>query len=151
MLPASCEEVFKTAYANVRLNSDNIWNAGAPDKFRKANLDLWVRHNIYTSECRNNADNSRSSSTDMRKKICIVTDTIPVSCVAQYGNYECKEVRERLYASHYTSPQHNEEFSIRREKKTPQRDICEELWTSPEVEEEFRRLTCVDSFEDHNL
>jgi hypothetical protein len=152
MLPENCKEVFKTAYANVRLNSDITWIAGVPDKFRKANLDLWVRHNIYTSECRNNADNSHSSSTDIITKICTVRDSIPVSCVAQYGNYEYNDdVREWLYAPLYTSPQYNEEFSIPEDKKIQQRDSCEELWMSPEVEEEFRRLTCVDSFEDQNL
>jgi len=65
MLPESCEEMFKTSYANVRLNSDTIWTIGIPDKLRKANLNLWVRHNIYTSECRNNADNFHSSPTDI--------------------------------------------------------------------------------------
>ena len=149
MLPESCEEVFKTAYANVRLNSDTIWTTGTPDKFRKANLDLCVRHSIYTSECRNNADNFHFSSTDILTKICTVRDSIPVSCVAQFGNYEYNEVRERLYAQHYTSSRRNEEFSIQRDKKTPQQDSGEELWMTSEVEEEFRRITCVDSV-DHN-
>jgi hypothetical protein len=138
MLPESCEEVFKTAYANVRLNSDTIWTTGIPDKFREANLYLWVRHNIYTSEFRNNTDNFHSSSTDILTEICPVRDSIPVSCVAQFGNYEYNEVQERLYAPHYTSPQLHEEFSIPQDKKSPQQDSCEEPWMTSEVEENFR-------------
>jgi hypothetical protein len=148
MLPESCEEVFKTAYANVRLNSDTIWTTGLPDKFRKANLDLWVRHNIYTSECKNNENNFYSSPTDMLNKIDTVRDSIPVSCVAHFGNYEYSQVRKRLYAPHYTSPRRNEEFSTPQDQKTPQQDPSEELWMTSEVEQEFRRITCKVPLED---
>jgi hypothetical protein len=146
MLPESCEEVFKTAYANVRLNSDTIWTTGLPDKFRRANLDLWIRHNIYTSECRNNF---HSSPTDILNKIGTVRDSIPVSCVAHFRNCEYNQVREKLYAPHYTSPRRNEEFSTPHDQKTPQQDPCEELWMTSEVEEEFRRITCKNPIEDH--
>jgi hypothetical protein len=149
MLPESCE-VFKIAYENVRFNSDTKWTTGLPDKFRKANLDLWIRHNIYTSECRNNVNNFHSSPTDMLNKVGTVRDSIPVSCVAHFGNYEYNQVPEPVYAPHYTSSRRNEEFSIPQDKKTPQQDPCEELWMTAEVEDEFRRITCEDSLEDHN-
>jgi uncharacterized protein YeaO (DUF488 family) len=151
MLPDNCEEIFETAYANVRLSSDIVWSAGVPDEFRRTNLDLWFRHITYTSECRNNADNSHSTFNDIMERNRTASDSIPVSCVAQYGNCEYNAVRERLHALQYTASQHHEEFSMPQDKTYPQRDSCEELWMSPAVEEEFRRVSGVDSFENNEL
>lgn len=120
----------ESAIKNVGLLADNVWATNDLEKeYKQKNQDLWIRFN--------EAEELGRESSDSHKRLNhveTVKDRIPQSRLATYGNFSYDKSEELFYTSCADDNKETQNAFIQTDHS--------EFWLCPEVEQEFRRLTC---------